>query len=110
MSVGGKLTWYLVRRVLHTPVRSIMPTRSGTMALLAIVSTISTLGATARATVLRYCGTVWCYNQLLYYYYCCHFRRLNPDVFADGRMVGDMCVYARQNMYLCAATRVCLFR
>lgn len=30
-------TWYFVRRVLHTPVRSIIPTRNGTAALFAMV-------------------------------------------------------------------------
>lgn len=30
-------TWYLVRSVLHTPVRSIIPTRNGTAALFAMM-------------------------------------------------------------------------
>lgn len=33
----GRRTWYFVRRVLHTPVRSIIPTRNGTAALFAMV-------------------------------------------------------------------------
>lgn len=33
-------TWYLVRRVLHTPVSSIIPTRKGIRALLAMFAKI----------------------------------------------------------------------
>jgi hypothetical protein len=34
---GAARTWYLVRRVLHTPVSNIIPTRKGIMALEAIL-------------------------------------------------------------------------
>lgn len=33
----ARRTWYFVRRVLHTPVRSIIPTRKGTAALFAMM-------------------------------------------------------------------------
>ena len=48
MERGGVvvLTWYFVKRVLQTPVRSIMPTRKGTMARAGImVLAMATVGS-----------------------------------------------------------------